>query len=168
MRALCKIFLLLSLLFPCALHAQGLKTPSGPSDMVDIEADRLDVDTKKGTAVFTGKVTATRPDITLKGNTLTLVYDQKSRKVSQLTAEGNVYILWNDKNATCSKAVYNLADEVMVLTGDVVITRGQERLTGQKVTLDRKRDTQVVEGSGGRVKVRVDAGESKGVMQWGK
>jgi lipopolysaccharide export system protein LptA len=85
-----------------------------------------------------------------------------------LTVEGDVTILWQDKDATCSKAVYNLTNEVMVMTGNVVITRGQERVSGQKVTLDKKNDTQVVEGAGSRVKVRVNAGESKGVMQWGK
>jgi len=168
MRELCKIFLLLSLILPCALHADTLKKPPAASDMVDIEADRLDVNTKNGTAIFTGRVTATKPDTTLKGNTVTLFYDQKSRKVSRLVAEGNVNIVWQDKQATCARAVYTLADEVMVLTGDVVITRGQERLAGQKVVLDKKRDTQVVEGGPGRVKVRVNAGESSGVMQWGK
>ena len=168
MQRLCRIFLILSLLWPLALQAQTLKTPAKPSDTVDIEADRLDVNTKNGTAIFKGRVKATRPDITVKGNTLTLTYDQASRKITLLTAEGNVDILWKDKEATCAKAVYNLASEVMVLTGNVVITRGQERITGQKATMDRKNDTQVVEGAGGRVKVRVNAGQSSEVMQWGK
>ena len=168
MRRLCRIFLILSVLFPHALHAEALKTPMAAADIVDIEADRLDVNTKNGTAIFKGKVKATKPDITLKGNTLTLLYDQKTKKVTLLTAEGDVTILWKDKDATCSKAVYNLANEVMVMTGNVVITRGQEKVSGQKVTMDKKNDTQVVEGAGSRVKVRVNAGESKGVMQWGK
>ena len=168
MQRLCRIFLIFSLLWPYALHAEGLKTPSKVSDMVDIEADRLDVNTKNGTAIFKGRVKATKPDITVKGNTLTLVYDQKSHKVTMLTAEGDVDILWKDKEATCAKAVYDLVSDVMVMTGDVVITRGQEKIIGQKVTLDKKNDTQVVEGAGHRVKVRVNAGESTGIMQWGK
>ena len=168
MRRLCRIFLILSVLLPHALHAEALKTPVAATDMVDIEADRLDVNTKNGTAIFKGKVKAVKPDITVKGDTLTLLYDQKSRKVTLLTAEGDVTILWKDKDATCSKAEYNLTNDVMVMTGNVVITRGQERISGQKVTMDKKNDTQVVEGAGGRVKVRVNAGESKGVMQWGK
>jgi|APIni6443716594_1056825.scaffolds.fasta_scaffold75382_2 lipopolysaccharide export system protein LptA len=168
MRRLCRIFLILSVLLPHALHADALKTPPAVTDIVDIEADRLDVNTKNGTAIFKGKVKAVKPDIIVKGDTLTLLYDQKSRKVTLLTVEGDVTILWQDKDATCSKAVYNLTNEVMVMTGNVVITRGQERLSGQKVTLDKKNDTQVVEGAGSRVKVRVNAGESKGVMQWGK
>jgi len=168
MQRLCKIFLILNLLWPHALLAENLKTPPKASDMVDIEADRLDVNTMNGTAIFRGKVKATKPDITVKGNTLTLNYDQKSHKVTLLTAEGDVDIIWKDKEATCKKAVYNLVSDVMVLTGDAVIVRGQEHVSGQKITLDKKNDTQIVEGEGGRVKVRVNAGESTGIMQWGK
>jgi lipopolysaccharide export system protein LptA len=168
MQRLYRIFLIFSMLWPYALHAEDIKAQPKAADMVDIEADRLDVNSKDGTAIFKGRAKATKPDLTVKANTLTLAYDQKTRKVTLLTAEGNVDIVWKDKEATCSKAVYNLVDDIMVLTGDVLITRGQERISGQKVTVDKKRDTQVVEGSGGRVKVRVNAGESKGIMQWEK
>lgn len=157
-----------SLLWPLVTHTADLKTEQPASDMVDIEADRLDVSTRDQTAVFRGNVKATRDDIVVRGNTLALAYDQKTRKVSTLTADGDVSIQWKGKEATCSRVVYNLARQIMVLTGNVVITRGQERLSGQKVTLDLKNDSQTVEGSGGRVKVRVNAGESTGIMQWGK
>lgn len=171
MRRYIRIFLIISLILPCALNAEALKalkTPPGASDMVDIEADRLDVSTQKGTAVFKGNVKATKADIMVKGNTLSLAYDQKSKKVTTLTADGNVYILWKEREATCGHVVYNLVTDVMVLTGNVVVTRGEERLTGQKVTLDMKNDSQIVEGGGGRVKVRVNASEKTGIMQWEK
>ena len=63
MRRLLRIFLIISLILPCTLQAQTLKTPVGASDMVDIEADRLDVNTKNGTAVFKGNVKAIRTDV---------------------------------------------------------------------------------------------------------
>jgi len=168
MRRLLRIFLIISLALPCTLQAQTLKTPVSASDMVDIEADRLDVNTKSGTAVFKGNVKATKADIVVKGNMLTLSYDTATRKVTLLTADGNAYILWKGREATCSKVNYSLVKDVMVLTGDVVITRDQERLTGQKVTIDMKNDSQVVEGGAGRVKVRVNTGQNTGIMQWGK
>ena len=168
MRRLCRIFLICSLLWPLAANAEDLKAGPSASDMVEIEADRLDVSTSNGTAVFKGDVKATRADIVVRGDTLALAYDQKTRKVTTLTADGDVSIQWKGREATCEKAVYNLTREVMVLSGKVVITRGQERLSGQKVTLDLKNDTQTVEGGGGRVNVRVNTGESTGIMQWRK
>jgi len=56
----------------------------------------------------------------------------------------------------------------MELTGDVIITKGAERLSGQKVIVDMVSDTQVVEGSGGRVKIRVNTQEESGILQWEK
>jgi lipopolysaccharide export system protein LptA len=158
--------LVISLLWASALHAQAVKASPAATDMVDIEADRLDVHTTKGTATFRGNVRAVRTDVTVRADSITLTYDQNTRKVALLIAEGNVSIQWKDREATCSRVEYRLAAEVMVLTGNVLITRGKERLSGQKVTLDLKNDTQVVEGGAGRVRVRVDASEGTGIMQW--
>lgn len=157
-----------SLLWPLALHAENVKAGPTASDVVDIEADRLDVSARNGTAVFTGNVKAVKADIVVRGNSLALAYDQKTRKVTTLTADGDVSIHWKGREATCAKVVYSLSRKLMVLTGNVVISRGQERLSGQRVTLDLKNDTQTVEGGGGRVNVRVNAGESTGIMQWGR
>ncbi len=168
MRRSCRIFLVVSLLWASVLNAQALKASPAATDMVDIEADRLDVHTEKGTATFKGNVRAVRTDVTVRADSITLVYDRNTRKVGLLVAEGAVSIRWKDKEATCSRVEYRLATEVMVLTGNVIITRGPERLSGQKVTLDLKNDTQVVEGGAGRVRVRVDASEGSGIMQWGR
>jgi lipopolysaccharide export system protein LptA len=166
MRRSCRIFLVVSLLWAAALNAQALKASPAATDMVDIEADRLDVHTTKGTATFKGNVRAVRTDVTLRADSITLNYDQNTRKVGLLVAEGAVSIQWRDKEASCNRVEYRLATEVMVLAGNVLITRGPERLSGQKVTLDLKNDTQVVEGGAGRVRVRVDASEGTGIMQW--
>ncbi len=103
MQRLLRIFLIISLILPCMLQAQNPKASLSASDIVDIEADRLDVNTKNGTAVFKGNVKATKADIVVKGNVLTLSYDTSSRKVTLLTADGNAYILWKGREATCSK-----------------------------------------------------------------
>jgi len=170
MHKLLKIFLIISMisLMPGRMPAQDLKAAPAKSDMVDIESDRLDVNTKNGTAVFKGNAKATKLDTVIKGDILTVSYDTATHKVKNLTAEGHAYILWKGREATCSKAVYNLVDNVMVLTGNVIITRGEERVTGEKITADMKNDSQVIEGGGGRVKVRMNAGKETGVMQWGK
>ncbi|HOO37441.1 MAG TPA: LptA/OstA family protein [Deltaproteobacteria bacterium] len=136
--------------------------------MVEIEADRLDVNTQDGQAVFQGNVKATKGDILVKGETLTLTYDNTSRKVTSLIAERDVYVLWLDKEASCDKAVYKLDENMMELIGDVTITKGDERLSGQKVIVDMASDQQVVEGGGGRVKIRVNTQKESGILQWEK
>jgi lipopolysaccharide export system protein LptA len=163
-----KIFFIISIVAPSLLYAQELKDIHDQSDMVEIEADRLDVDTQKGQAVFQGNVKAKKGDILVKGSTLTLFYNNTTQKVSSLIVDGNVSLFWQDKEASCDKAVYKLDEELMELVGDVIISKGEERLSGQKVVVDMVSNTQVVEGSGGRVKIRVNTQEESGILQWEK
>ena len=168
MRNLLKIFFIISFVAPSFLYGSELKDSPVISDMVEIEADRLDVNTQNGQAVFQGNVKATKGDILVKGETLTLTYDNTSRKVTSLIAEKDVYVLWLDKEASCDKAVYKLDENMMELIGDVTITKGDERLSGQKVIVDMASDQQVVEGGGGRVKIRVNTQKESGILQWEK
>ena len=168
MQKFLKIFFIISLLAPSLTYAEELKDMPDTSDMVEIEADRLDVNTQKGLAVFQGKVTASKGDILVKGEMLTLSYDSATQKVTSLIAENDVNVFWQDKEALCDKAVYQLDKNTMELIGDVVITKGQEKLSGQKVVVDMTSDTQVVEGGSGRVKIRVNTQEESGILQWEK
>lgn len=168
MQKFLKTFFIISLFVTYSAYAAELKDIHNLSDMVEIEADRLDVDTQKGQAVFQGNVKASKGDILVKGAMLTLKYDNKTQKVTSLIAENDVYVLWQDKEASCDKAVYQLDRNMMELIGDVVITKGQERLSGQKVIVDMASDTQVVEGGSGRVKIRVNTQEESGILQWEK
>ncbi len=168
MRKLLILFFIISISAPSFVYGSELKNSPPISDMVEIEADRLDVNTQKGQAVFQGNVKATKGDILVKGETLTLLYDNTSQKVTTLIAENDVYVLWLDKEASCDKAVYKLDKNMMELTGDVIITKGEERLSGQKVFVDMASDKQVVEGGGGRVKIRVNTQKESGILQWEK
>jgi lipopolysaccharide export system protein LptA len=155
-------------LFPQARAQDPVKSSGSVSDMIDIESDRMDVDTQKGVAVFKGNAKATQKDIVVRGAVLTLKFDDATKKVNTLIAEKDVYIHWQDKEATCEKAVYRLDDESLDLTGNVLVTRGEERLSGQRVAVDMKTNRQSVEGQGGRVKIRVNNDQESGILQWRK
>jgi len=157
-----------SAVFSPQIRAQDLKGGQGVSDMIDIESDRLDVNTQTGEAVFTGNVKATQGEIVVQGEKLTLKFDDADKKVNTLIAEQNVYIHWQDKEATCDRAVYKLNEEVLDLTGNVLVTRGEERLSGQRVAVDMKTNRQTIEGKGGRVKIRVNNDQESGILQWRK
>ncbi|MBN2299335.1 MAG: hypothetical protein JXM72_12115, partial [Deltaproteobacteria bacterium] len=141
-----KIFFIISIVIPSLAYTEELKDTPDSSDMVEIEADRLDVNTPEGKAVFQGNVKAKKGDIIVNSQVLTLLYDNKTQKVTSLIADGEVFVLWQDKEATCNQAVYSLDKEMMELAGDVIITKGAEKLSGQKVIVDMASDTQVVEG----------------------
>jgi len=151
------------------LAAAELKTQAAASDMIDVEADRLDVNKAKGEAVFRGNVKAVQGNTIIKGATLTLYIDNASKKIKTMIVEKNVYIKWEDKESTCDKAVYILDEKKLTLTGNAVVTRGQEKVSGEKILVDMIKDHQVVEsGKSGRVKMRVNSGSESGVLEWKK
>ncbi len=139
----------------------AVKDKATPADMFDIEADKLDVYKAKGEAFFQGNVIATKPDMTIKSKTMRIFYNNATKQLKQMIAEGNVSIKMKDpekgpdRDATCKKAIYEYEDKKIFLIGDVVIIQGQNRLSGQKVTLDIEGDRQQVESAPGtRVKIK--------------
>ena len=140
-------------------QVSAVKDKATPADMFDIEADKLDVYKAKGEAFFQGNVVATKPDMTIKSKTMRIYYNNATKQLKQMVAEGNVSIKMKDpekgadRDATCKQAIYQYEEKKIVLIGDVVIIRGQDRLSGQKVTLYMEGDRQEVEGGPQRVKI---------------
>jgi len=139
----------------------AVKDKATPTDMFDIEADKLDVYKAKGEAFFQGNVVATKPDMTIKSRTMRIYYNNTTKQLRQMVADGNVSIKMKDpekgpdRNATCNQAIYQYEEKKIVLIGNVVIIRGDDRLSGQKVTLYIEGDRQEVEGGpGSRVTIK--------------
>lgn len=168
MRTLLPILFIVSLLLVPQARAQDIEGGPAVPDMIDIESDHLEVDTQKGEAVFTGNVRANQGDIVIHGQRLRLTFGGAERKIDTLTAEQDVFIRWQDREATCEKAVFSPRNETLDLIGNVVVTRGVERLSGERVTVDMKTDRQMVEGQGGRVKIRVHNDQDSGILKWQK
>ncbi len=84
-----------------------------------------------------------------------------NRAVSMIEATGKlVKIIKADGHATCRKAVYDGAEDKIVLTGDPVAWQKGTRVTGQKITMYLTEDRSVVEG-GSRVSIEQESGGSR-------
>src|SRR5207247_10866435 len=77
------------------------------------------------------------------------------QQLKEIVAEGNVDITSGDRHATAKKAVFTQATRTVVLIGNAVLQEGENRVTGEKVTvfLDEKRT--VVEGGGEKPRVEM-------------
>jgi len=69
-----------------------------------------------------------------------------NRSMSQIEATGRVKIVKENGNATCGKAVYLAASEIMTLTENPVAWEKGTRVSGKKITMYLKEDRSVVEG----------------------
>ena len=129
---------------------------------VDIEADVLEVDDKKKTAVFKGNVSATQGNINLKSTEIHVTYAAGGKKtanaaasdaaanplggnneITQIDAKGNVFITMKPnkegekvQTAKGDWAIFDVKKQQVTMGGDVVLTQGENVLQGSKLVAD--------------------------------
>ena len=141
---------------------------------IHIEADALEVLDEQGKAIFTGNVVAEQDGAVLRTVELTVFYEggamkngvgsekkpassdgrppEQQKSISRLVANGKVVVTTADQEATGDKAVFQMKENTVTMTGDVVLTQGTNVLRGTKlvVNLTTGRSTLVSDESGGK------------------
>lgn len=134
--------------------AQGTQVPFGalkqdPSAPVEVVADQLAVDQTDGSAIFTGNVTITQGEMKLTAQRVHVLYAQTGegqQKVDRLEASGGVTLIAGAEAAESREAIYTVDSAQVVMTGDVLVTQGPNTLSSQKMTVDLKSGTGIMEG----------------------
>lgn len=114
---------------------------------VEVSADRLAVNQNDGAATFTGNVIVGQGEMRLSAAEVRVEYatgDQ--RKIERLRATGGVTLVSGPDAAEAAEAVYTIDSGEVVLTGSVLLTQGQNALSGEKLTVNLKSGTGVMEG----------------------
>ncbi len=153
-------------------RATGLKL-SGDQP-IQIESDKLEVRETDSVAIFTGNVNVVQGATQLKAGKMTVHYaartggsnaapasvaSQDSSQIEKMEVDGKVYVKSNTQVATGDRGTFDMATEVMVLTGSqVVLTDGPNVVVGCKLTVQMKTGQAKLDGCGngnGRVKMLV-------------
>ena len=159
--------------------------PSGLSkaskDPINIEADGLEVFDKEGKAIYTGNVVVTQGETTMKAKKMVIFYiraeEGKSApapgddgaSIKSVEAEGDVVILEKDQIATGDKGVYEATTDIMTLTGNVALSKGQNVTKGQKLVYNLGTGIATVDaGVTGRVTSTFVSGDAKKPAPTGK
>lgn len=137
--------LLLALLGVGAVRAPGEGGDlANAADLTVITSDKLTFDYNARFSLFEGNVVVIDPKMKLYADKMTVVFSV-SNKVSEIKAEGKVYIVQDDKRARSDVAQYNVDQGIIVLTGKPQVTRGEDILTGDKITFWRNENKMLVE-----------------------
>ena len=153
----------------------GAILPGGDAKQpVNIEAGKLDYFDKEQKLIYTGSVVATQGTAKLKASVLTIFLASKtsakaadakatdwkaadgkandaagkgsSNQVQRMTAEGPVTMVQKDQIGTGDNAAYDKAADTVVLTGNVVLTQGENVTKGDKLVYDLKTGHATVSG----------------------
>lgn len=113
---------------------------------VDVAAESFSVNNADGTALFSGDVLVTQGEMTLAAAEVLVEYTPEGNAINRLLASGGVTITSLGDAAEAAEAVYTIDSGVIVLTGNVLLTQGPSAMSGQKLTIDLKDGTGVMEG----------------------
>ena len=120
---------------------------------VKIQAASLEVREKDKQATFSGDVHVINGDTELRCKSLVVFYDDDNntsaknmkaadpgpsgaRQIKRIEAKGGVSVTQKEQNAAGDAAIFNMRDNIVTLTGNVVVTRGQDILRGQRLVVD--------------------------------
>ena len=119
---------------------------------ISIESNQLDVDDNKAVATFTGNVQVSQGETELRTGKLVVSYTKAqegaagtksgtsalpggSSQIERLEASEKVYVKSADQVATAEKASFDMKSEVVVMTGNVVLSQGQNVAEGCRLTI---------------------------------
>ncbi|WP_207100051.1 lipopolysaccharide transport periplasmic protein LptA [Paracoccus shandongensis] len=114
---------------------------------VEVAADSLSVNQADGSAVFTGNVVIGQGEMRLSADTVTVIYAEGGQsRIRSLDAKGNVTLVSGPDAAEAQAATYDVETGNVTLTGDVVLTQGQNVLTGDTMQVNLGSGTAQVQG----------------------
>jgi lipopolysaccharide export system protein LptA len=85
--------------------------------------------------------------------------DRGNQKIKRMEAKGAVVMTQKDQRAVGDHADFDVINNTMVLTGNVVVTRADDVVRGQRLHVDMTTGIYRMESDGGRVEMLV---KSKG------
>ena len=113
---------------------------------VEVGADQLSVNNADGSAVFSGNVVVTQGEMKLSAATIQVKYGADSKSIDQLIASGGVIVTNLGDAAEAQDAIYTIETGIIVMTGDVLLRQGPSAMAGQKLTINLKDGTGIMEG----------------------
>ncbi|HEY2527990.1 MAG TPA: LptA/OstA family protein [Xanthobacteraceae bacterium] len=159
--------------------AQGLIPNQDQNQPVQIEATTLEVRDKNKTATFSGNVKVVQGDTTMRCRSLVVFYGQEvglttnatpaaaanaspgtppsAQNIRRIEARGGVTVVTKDQNASGDLGVYDLTTKTITLSGNVVVTQGQNVMHGERVIVDLTTGNARVESGNGAAHNKVRA-----------
>jgi len=132
-----KILLLLLLLSLChPAFGAGIAPPQGTNQMVIMAENGFEY--APPTVVYRGNVRVLDPQMELMCEQLTVYFQTNNDRIEMIIAETNVLMVQNETWAAGDRAVYSATNDVVTLSGNVVLDTPQGYLIGSTIIYDRK------------------------------
>ncbi|WP_148309280.1 LptA/OstA family protein [Sphingopyxis fribergensis] len=129
-------------------HAQALANHNSAAP-VDFDAGSIEVQDRADRVVLEGNVRVTQAGMTLTAARMTVAYSrQGGTEVNRLDATGGVVVTKGDERASGNVAIYDLDRRLITMVGNVQLTQRGNRLNGGRMVIDLSTGRATVDGRG--------------------
>lgn len=138
---------------------------------VRIQAASLEVREKEKVATFSGDVHVMQGDTDMRCNVLVVYYEEGASKgtgpktaqpglgdssqIRRMEARGNVVITQKDQIATSDRGDFDMHNNAVTLSGNVMVTNGQDVMSGERLVVNLTNGNYKMESGGRPVDVLV-------------
>jgi len=112
-----------------------------------ITSQTLTAESNNKTAVFEGSVVATKEDLTIYSDKMTVFYDNSESKIRKIYAVGNVKVHKNERVIFSDEATYMEDEKKIIFTGNPRAVEGENVVSGTQITFYLEDERAYVEGS---------------------
>ena len=122
---------------------------SSKENEMNILSNKLEINTDQRTSIFTGNVHAIDNTIKLWSDKMVITLKSDKDEIKEILASGNVKIIkLNEKREIYGDtAKYFLEDEIIVVTGNVLVKDIDSQVKGSKLTVELKNSSSIILGS---------------------
>ena len=119
-----------------------------PAAAIEMTSDRMTVSREAGDVTMTGGVVISQGDMRLTGAEVVISYTtgEERRRISRITATGEVTLVSAQDAAEARSAVYDVIGGTVVMEGDVLVTQPQGIVAADRMTVDIESGEAVMEG----------------------
>ena len=131
-----------------AARAQALANHNSNAP-VDFAAGSIEVQDRADRVILAGGVRVTQAGMTVTSQRMTVAYSrQGGTDVNRLDATGGVVVTKGDERASGNVAIYDLDRRLITMVGNVQLTQRGNRLNGGRLVIDLNSGRATVDGRG--------------------
>lgn len=120
--------------------------PQNTDAPIEVTSETLAIDETANTALFTGDVVVQQDDMRLYAPWVKVFYLDDQSGISHMEAREGVTLLQGDEAAEGQSADYDLVSDVIVMTGDVLVTQRLSAIASDKMTVELETGTALMTG----------------------
>lgn len=138
-------------LAPFLIMAMTLALPAAAQSPVEITSDQFVMNEEAREAVFTGNVIVVHPTVTVWAPKVVATYGEGGTTDIEtfIASGGNVRLKTKDQDATGDQAVYSPGDQLLRLTGNVVVNNASGTVSATELIVNLATSVSTFTNSGG-------------------